>query len=69
MPIIVSSVMKVAFLTVLTVSRFRDKFSFSITTQPTLTLFGPHIDHGGHSQACNTWPWPHFQSTDIVKFT
>jgi hypothetical protein len=33
----------------------------SITIQPRLTIFGPHIDHGGYMSARYvTWPWPHF---------
>ena len=35
-------------VTALTMSSFGDWVSFSITIQPRLTMYGPHIEHGGY---------------------
>ena len=41
---------------------FHSQVSFSIAIQPRLTMFGPHIDHGGYKNVHVTWPWPYFYS-------
>jgi hypothetical protein len=44
-------------VTVLTMTSFRDEEdSFSIFIQPSLTIFGPHIDHGGYMSARHVSP-------------
>ena len=55
-------------VTVLTMTSFRDEDSFSIFIQPSLTIFGPHIDHGIFMSAMHVSPELDLNLTDCYIY-